>query len=323
MKPLVKPKALCDGDVVALVAPSSSLATQEEFEQAQRNVEKLGLKVKQSAHALDYWGYLAGTDENRAADLNAAFADPEVKGIICLRGGYGAGRIVDRLDYGLIRRNPKVLVGYSDITALLLALYAKAGVVSFHGPVAISTFGDFDVRNLTKAIKSTGPLGLLSEPAGPTDDPPKPDGATLRAGVGSGPLVGGNLSVLVSLLGSPYVPSFEGHLLFLEDVEEDPYRIDRMLNSLRLAGLMKGVQGIVFGDFSPRPAKPDAIPPDPARDFTMQQVLQNFVDQVRIPAYCGAWFGHIRQKLTVPVGVQAEMDADGRTLTVTESATQS
>lgn len=320
MMPILKPKALRDGDTVALVAPSSAVKKPEDLDKARQNVESLGFKVKPGKHALDAWGYLAGTDENRAADLNAALVDPEVSGIICLQGGYGAARFLDRLNYEAIRSNPKVLVGYSDVTALLLAIYAQAGAVSFHGPIALSTFDGFDVDNLNKAIKRVEPLGLMPSPSTPQGSAPEPPAATLHPGKAAGRLVGGNLSLVASLVGSPYLPSFDGHILFLEDIGEEPYRIDRMLNSLRISGAIKGLQGIVFGDFSPRGEQSAAPAADPTRDFTMLQVLQNFVDQVRVPAYSGAWFGHIREKLTIPVGVQAEIDAEAHTLTILESA---
>jgi len=317
-----KPKMLRDGDTVAIIAPSSAIHKQEDLDKARHNVESLGFKAKPGAHALDYWGYLAGADENRAADVNSAFADPEVKGIICLQGGYGAARFLDLLDYDAIRRNPKVLVGYSDITALLLSLYARAGVVTFHGPIALSTFDEFDVQNLTKAIKSAAPIGQLSVPVMPTGSAPQPASTTLFPGKASGRLVGGNLSLVASLIGSPYLPRLDGHLLFLEDIGEDPYRIDRMLNSLRISGAIRGVRGLVFGDFSPRGDHPTTPtqPEDAARDFTMLQVMQNFANQIRVPAYCGAWFGHIREKNTLPLGIQANLDADTRTVDIVESA---
>ena len=318
-KPMLKPKALRDGDTIALVAPASALQTQEDLDKARRNIEALGFKVKAGAHALDHWGYLAGTDDNRAADLNAAFKDPDVDGIICLQGGYGAARLLDRLDYDAIRDHPKVLMGYSDVTALLFALYARSRIVTFHGPIALSTFGDFDIQNITKVIRTAEPLGKLAVPASPQGHAPDPVPTTLHGGKATGYLAGGNLSLVASLVGSPYFPNLHKHILFLEDIGEDPYRIDRMLNTLYISGAIKGVKGIVFGDFSAREEKPLKPAADPTRDFTMLQVLQNFAHQTKIPAYCGAWFGHIRDKNTIPLGVKAEIDADAQTLTILDS----
>lgn len=324
MKPVLKPKALRQGDLVTLVAPASSMKSTEEIDLARRNVEALGLMAKVGDHALDYWGYFAGTDQHRADDLNAAFEDPEVRGVICLRGGYGAGRILDLLHYDAIEHDPKVLIGYSDITALLLGIYAKTGVVTYHGPVATSTFGAYDVSNIQAVLMKAEAPGLLADPVAPTEAPPQPAAVTLTPGTATGRLVGGNLTLVASLAGSPYLPRFDGHILFLEEIAEEPYRVDRMLNTLRISGAVKGLRGLVFGNMSSRPegskAEPEAPSEDAARDFTMLQVLQNFADQLKVPAYTGAWFGHIREKYTLPLGIQAEMDADARTLTITESA---
>ena len=320
VKSILKPKALRDGDTISIISPSSSVQGPADLEKARRNVESLGFKVKTGAHASDSWGYLAGTDEHRAADINDAFEDSEVSGIICVKGGYGAARLLDRLNYDAIHRNPKVLLGYSDITALILAIYAKAGVVTFHGPVALSTYSAFDLQNITKTIRTAEPAGLLAVPSTPEGHPPQPLAATLSPGKARGRLIGGNLSLVASLVGSPYLPSFAGHILFLEDIGEEPYRIDRMLNTLRISGAMKGVQGLVFGDFSLRATQSAEPATSPEREFTMLHVLQNFADQIRVPAFCGAWIGHIKDKDTLPVGVQAELDAEARTLTIVESA---
>jgi muramoyltetrapeptide carboxypeptidase len=195
-KPILKPKALRVGDTIALVAPASAIQNQEELDKARKNIDSLGFKAKVGAHAMDYWGYLAGTDAHRADDLNAAFQDPEVAGIICLQGGYGAGRLLDLLDFGAIRQNPKVIMGYSDITALLLAIYAQAGVGTFHGPIALSTFDDFDIQNLTRAVQTPSAAGLLGPPAAPQGSSPQPGSATLYAGRAKGRLAGGNLSLV-------------------------------------------------------------------------------------------------------------------------------
>jgi muramoyltetrapeptide carboxypeptidase len=316
----VKPKALKRGDTIAIVAPASSATNPEEIVQARANVESIGFKVKMGTHLSDSWGYFAGTDANRASDVNQAFRDPEVSGIFCYTGGYGAGRILDLLDYHTIRQNPKVVIGYSDITALLNAIYARTQLVTFHGPIALSDYKGFEYDNMVRILEDPTPAGKLGEPTIPSGSVPFPAGVTIRSGTARGKLVGGNLTLLSSLAGSPYLPNFKDHLLFIEDIGEEPYRVDRMLNTLRLCGATKGVNGLIFGDFHAREKQPFEKPEDPARSFDMGQVLQNFADQIGVPAYNGAWFGHIRDKYTLPLGIHAEMDATSRTLTILEAA---
>jgi muramoyltetrapeptide carboxypeptidase len=315
---LTKPHPLQKGDLIEIVMSASVVEKPKELEDAQKTVEGLGYRVKVGKRGSNVWGYFAGRDEERAEDLNEAFADPEVKCIMDYQGGYGAGRILDHLDYGQIRPNPKILVGYSDVTALLLAIYAKTGMVTFHGPLATSTFNDFSRTNFQKVVGESKPAGLLPNPPG--EKTPYPPGKTLKPGKAKGRLVGGNLSVICSILGSPFLPSFAGHLLFLEDIGEEPYRVDRMLNSLWISGAAKHVAGIIFGDFHARADRPFKTAPNPTQDFTMLQVLQNFADQGNVPCFCGAWIGHMENKWTLPIGVEAEMDADARTLTILEPA---
>jgi muramoyltetrapeptide carboxypeptidase len=246
VRPILKPKALRLGDTLALVTPASGVSEQKELDDARKNLEVLGFQVKIGAHAADSWGDFGGTDQHRADDLNAAFADPEVNGIIAYTGGYGCGRIVDLLNYDSFRENPKVVIGYSDITGLDLALYARSGVVTFYGPVASSGFKGFEEENFQKVLKEPEPAGLLTPPSVPLGNPPNPAAATLHPGTVTGRLVGGNLSLIASLIGSPYLPDLSGHILFVEDIGEEPYRVDRMLNSLRISKSIKGVRGIVL-----------------------------------------------------------------------------
>jgi muramoyltetrapeptide carboxypeptidase len=319
-KPVKKPKMLKPGDTLALIAPASAADSQQAIDAARQGLQAIGFNLKPEPHILDYWGYLGGTDQHRADDVNSAFADPTVNGIMCLQGGYGAGRILPLLDYDLIRKNPKPLLGYSDITALHLAIYARAGIVTFHGPLALSTFQGLEGDVFRRVVQTPTAAGLLGIPDKPSGHPPDPGAATLIPGAAQGKLAGGNLSLVSSLVGSPYLPSFEGHIVFLEDIGEEPYRIDRMLNTLWISGAMKGVRGVMFGDFSARAEKPFSAATDPSRAFTMQQVLQNFANQVNVPTYCGAWFGHIRDKYTLPLGIEAKLDADKQTLEIVEPA---
>jgi muramoyltetrapeptide carboxypeptidase len=305
----IRPARLRPGDTVALVAPASANFLQADIEQALRLVEALGLKPKPGANLAKRHGYLAGDDRQRAADVNAAFADPEVKGILAIRGGWGCARVLPHLDYDLARRHPKALVGYSDITALLLALHARAGLVTFHGPIGLSAWTAFSVEHAR---------AVLFEAQAPTlanilvDDgrlvPENWRTRTLTPGVARGRLLGGNLTVLSHLLGTPYLPDWDGALLFLEDINEDIYRMDRMFTHLALAGVLARVAGVVFGTCS------ECEPGSGYGALTLEEVLAEHVSSLGVPAYSGAMIGHLDDQFTLPLGVEAELDASAGTL---------
>jgi len=265
-----------------------------------------GLRTRVMPHVHHEDGFLAGSDEDRLADLHAAFADPEIRAVWCARGGYGCSRLTDRLDGGLLRADPKPLVGFSDVTALHLALH-RHGVVSFHGPTGEwneRRTGGASAASLRRALTDARPLGAL--PTGPLE--------RLVPGRAAGPLVGGNLSLLAAAVGTPDQPDTRGCLVLLEDVGERPYRIDRMLRQLLRAGLVEGAAGLVFGAFSrcEEPRGPCA---------TVDEVLAAFAAELGLPTVGGAPIGHGPGQLTVPLGVAAELDADRGTLTVIEPAT--
>lgn len=222
--------ALCEGDAVALIAPAGPLKTDDEFERAQDMVRALGLSPQAGTYAkASALGYLAGTDEDRAADVNQAVHDPNVRGIFALRGGYGTMRILPRIEYEALARSPKVILGYSDVTALLNSITERTGLVTFHGPVAaLSQFTPLETQALRAAVMQSEPLGTLSAP----------EAQTLVDGTAHGPIVGGNLSLIAALVGTPYEIDTTGALLVLEDVDESPYRIDRMLTQLRMSGAL-------------------------------------------------------------------------------------
>ena len=269
-------------------------------------------------HVLQRRGYLAGTAVDRAADLMAAFLDPSVGGIICARGGYGSMQVLPLLDYGAIRANPKVLVGYSDITALHGALARHAGLVTFHGQMA--SFGeppsDYTWQALMRAITRPEPLGELVNPA---DQGPRT--TTLVQGQAAGCLTGGNLSLLSATIGTPYEAMTDGALLVLEDVGEAPYRMDRMLTHLLLAGKFNGVRGIIFGESVGCEQDPshhrDENPP---RSLDLFQVLRDLLVPLGVPLFYGFACGHGRHRVTLPFGVEAAMDAGSGTVTVLEPA---
>lgn len=315
LHPFVKAPRLRPGQTVGVISPAGAVSSAETLTVLEQRLDALGLKMKAGAHALDRYGYLAGTDEARAADVNAMFADDDVDAVLAVRGGWGSARMLDRIDYDLVRRHPKVLVGFSDITALLLALYARTGLVTFHGPTGVSSFNPFTVGYLQRLLFDAEALTLVN-PTGVEGDAamtPEPV-ATITPGRARGRLVGGNLTVLATLMGSDYLPDWRGHILFLEDINEDVYRVDRMLTQLKLAGVLDGLTGLVFGACTGCDAREDG------RGLTLDEVLRDHVAPLGIPAWRGAMIGHIRDKFTVPVGLPAEIDGAAGTIRLLEPA---
>jgi muramoyltetrapeptide carboxypeptidase len=310
---LRKPRRLVPGDTIGLVSPSgpttaSGAATPRTVEAARRRLHDVGFRTVLAPHALDARGYLAGDDADRVSDLHAMFADSGVQGILCIRGGYGAHRLLDALDYDLIRRNPKVFIGYSDITALHTAFHTQAGFVTFHGPMttAIAQADTHDFLELLRAVTRPAPLGrLVNPPSGPRVE-------TLVPGTAQGPLIGGNAALLTALLGTPYQPEFEGALLFLEDLGDRTYRLDRKLAHLRLAGVLQRVAGIIIGEC--------CYPADSESALSVRQILQDLVVPMGKPAIYGLACGHGAYHLTLPIGVRATLDATEGMLTVEDAA---
>jgi len=312
---MLRPRRLKAGDTIGLVSPSMARYERMPFAIAAENMAALGFKVKEGKSLRARNGYFAGTDAERADDLNAMFADPEVAGIIAMSGGAGATRILNRLDYDLIRRNPKCLGGFSDITALLNAIQARTGLVTFHGPMAASEWNEFTLgyfRRLLidgEAMTFRNPVelnGMLTQTSDRTQ--------TLRGGRARGRLLGGNLSVLNTLLGTPYLPDFHGAILLIEDVDEYIYRIDRMFAHLRLAGVLDKLAGVVIGQFV------DCKPGEGYGRLALEEVFDDYLKPLNVPAYSGAMFGHIKRKFTLPIGLEAEMDADACTLVLSQPA---
>ena len=308
----LKPPRLRGGDLIGIVSPASTPATQEKVDKGVHYLEGLGYRVKIGRHAMAQYGYLAGTDEERSADLNDMLRDPAVKAVFALRGGYGTPRILDLLDYGAARRDPKILVGYSDITGLQLAFLRKAGLVTFSGPmVAVEMWENIDPfteENFWRVVTSASRLGNLQNPP---DEPL----VAHNKGKASGILVGGNFSLLASLMGTPYLPDLRKTILVLEDVDEAPHRVDRMFAQLRHAGILKGIAGLVLGKFT------DCVPSDPSKPhLTIEQVLQEAVSTVSCPVLTNLQYGHIAKKLTIPFGVRATIDTRTGSLSASEGA---
>ena len=311
-RPLL-PMPLNNGDTVGLVSPSSATDDSFNLQLAREAMEALGFKVKSGAHLARRRGHLAGTDAERAGDLNAMFADTSVKAIICTRGGSGAARLLPLLDYDAIRRNPKVLLGYSDITALHNAIHAKTGLVTFHGPIGSGSWNRFNVDQFQRVFLKRELMEYRNAAdAGDELVPRRNRTVTITGGKARGELVGGNLAVLTALAGSPYLPDFSGKILFLEDVSEAPYRVDRMFSTLKLMGALDKVAGVIFGECT------DCKPGDGYGSLTLEQIFDDHVGPLKVPAYRGAMIGHIREQFIVPVGGRVELDADAGTFRMLE-----
>lgn len=302
----MKPQALSPGDTVAIVSPSGAIFESHPYEIAVESMEALGLKVKLGRFVKGRYGHLAGRDEERAEEFNDMFRDPAVKAVIALRGGSGAARILDRLDYEAIAANPKIFVGYSDITALHLAIYQKTGLTTFHGPLATSTWNTFAVSHFKRllfereAIVFQNPLdkgGLLAQVNNRI--------RTIHPGKATGELLGGNLSVLTGIMGTEYFPSnWEGKILYLEDVGEAIYAVDRMMSQLKLAGVLDKISGFIFGKCS------DCGPGSGYGSLTLEEVIDHYITPLKIPAFSGSMIGHINDNFTIPNGIEAEIEAE-------------
>ncbi len=313
----IVPKSLKPGDTVGLVSPASATFETDGFSYAIETLQALGFKVKEGTHLRSRWGKFGGTDAERAGDVNAMFADPEVAGIFAMTGGSGCNRIVDKLDYATIRRHPKYFGGFSDITCLLNAISGQTGLVTFHAPVAESEWNAFSL-DYFKAIVMRGEPALLRNPDDTRGDNlvARTDRTvTLRGGKARGPLVGGNLCVLASMAGSGYFPDCRGTILFIEEINEQLYRVERTLSTLRLAGAFDQLAGVAVGQFT------KCEPGDGYGMFTLEEILADYFLPLNIPVYRGAMIGHIKRKFTVPVGAMAEIDADAGTIQLLKPAT--
>lgn len=305
---MIRPPALRPGSRVALVAPAGPLP-EGAVDRAAERVREWGWEPVPGDFCRGRCGFLAGTDEERAADFQAALRAPDNDAVWCLRGGYGTMRILDRIDWAPLAERPRALVGFSDNTALHLAL-ARRGVVSFHGPhPATPEFTEFSRRGLLRVLASAEPAGVLPFPAGGA-----PRAATLVGGVAEGPLVGGNLALLAALAGTPWALRAEGAILFVEDVGEASYRVDRLLSQLLLSGALEGVAGVAVGAFSESPdeGKPD-LP-------TAAGVVAERLAPLGVPIAAGFPFGHVDESWTLPLGVRARLDAGAGTLALVEPA---
>ncbi|CAN5812857.1 LD-carboxypeptidase [soil metagenome] len=287
------PPPLAAGARVALIAPSGPLLSSSAIDIALEQARSFGWDPVVGEHATGRDGYMAGDDVSRLHDLNAALRDDAIDGIWCLRGGYGAMRLLPLLDVGAMRRRPRVLIGYSDITALHAAIGGATKVVTYHGPHAGTRLSPFSRASLEQAVVAQ------RESCGHA-----PGARTLRPGRAEGRLVGGNLALLASLSGTPFAPDYTDAILVLEDIGEPTYRIDRMLRQLALGGALDRVAGIAFGSFT------DGTEQGDASSRALDDVLGEAAELAGVPAIAGIPVGHIDDQWTLPLGAMAELDAD-------------
>jgi len=317
--PVIKPKRLSPGDTVALISPANATFNTVELDIARESLEALGFKVRQSPHMLERHGYLAGDDKARAADINSAFADRSIACVHAIRGGWGSARLLPDLDFDAIRRNPKILIGYSDITALLLSVHAKTGLITFHGPIGLGRWDPYSL-DYYKRVLFNGEQVTYSNKQGISADrnaltQVEYRTRTITPGKARGRLLGGNLTVLTTILGSPYLPDWDGAILFCEDVHEDLYRIDRMLTQLKLAGVLGKIKGFVFGGCS------ECGPGDGNYGaLTLEEIFADHIQPLGVPAWSGAMIGHAQPQWTLPEGAQVEIDAAAGTIVLLEPA---
>jgi muramoyltetrapeptide carboxypeptidase len=312
-----KPPRLRQGDTVGLIAPAGFSDDLEELEAITATLAGMGLVAKIGQHVLTRYGYLAGSDRERAGDLNAMYADPSVRAVFTVHGGWGCARMLPFIDWATIRANPKLLIGFSDVTALHLAFAAKAGFPTIHGPNAANSWQEMSWNSLWRlAFQGETPIFRNPDLAGV--DPLQQERwrtTTIRPGKATGRLIGGNLSILTSLVGTPWLPDFTGAILFLEESGEAEYRIDRMLTQLEQAGVFRKLAGILFGQCT----RCTIGVPD-YTGFTVAQVLHQHFQPLGIPAFAGANIGHVGNQISVPLGVRAEIDATAGTISVLEPA---
>lgn len=317
-KELIKPKALKSGDTVGLITPSTEVIDPDRLALAVKTLKYFGLQAKLGKNVGKRSTNYTGSVNARLDDLHAMFSDRAIDAVFAVRGGYGSGQLLDKIDYSLIRNNPKIFLGYSDITAMHLAIYKHAGVVTFHGPVAISAYTDYTQASFRKALFEAKPIGKLTNP--PEGNQLRPDHnlRIIRSGKASGQLIGGNLSLIAATMGTEFEIDTRGKILFIEDVDEQPYSVDRMLTQLRLSGRLDSAAGIIFGecaDCRPRDYKPSFASP-----YSLGEVVDNILGSLKIPVLYGLTIGHTEDQLTLPVGVKATLDADKGVLEITESA---
>ncbi len=308
---LIKPERIRPGDKVGLVNPATAAFESEPIEIMIEALESLGLDVVLGNNYYNRHGYFAGTDADRANDINTLFRDSGIR-MIYARGGWGSARVLPLLDFDAIRSNPKVLLGYSDATALLTGVHAKTGLVTFHGPNPLNTFSAAYFRRVVmngEQVTMINPTDITEDTLVQTENRIQ----TINRGKATGRILGGNLTVLTAIMGSSYLPDWDNSILFLEDVNEAVYRVDRMLTELSLAGVLSKLKGFVFGRCT------DCKPDNSYGSLTLEQVLAEHIEPLGIPAFSGSMIGHIDQQFTIPLGIDVEIDANAGSIRMLEA----
>ncbi len=311
---IVKPKRLNKGDLIGVISPASSPDESIRVEQGVRYLEKLGYRTNVGKNVGKTHGYLAGSDDERLEDFHSMFKDKNVKAIFCVRGGYGAFRLLDKIDYKLIKQNPKIFAGYSEITALQNAIFTKTGLVTFAGPMVAVDFWNevnpYTTEYFWEAITNNKKLGRIELPDEYTNGLPN-----LHKGMASGRIIGGNLAVFAALLGTEYFPPMKDKILMIEDINEKPYKIDRLLNQLRLAKVFKQIKGIILGRFV------ECYEPDPnTKTLSLGEVIEHYIGSLKMPILYTFPHGHIKELVTIPFGISVKMNATKGFVEFTESA---
>jgi muramoyltetrapeptide carboxypeptidase len=295
---LIKGARLKPNQTVGILAPSSPVE-QSEISEGLRLLTSFPLKVRQGGHLFDRVRYLAGSDYDRVSDLHEMFSDPEVKAVFCARGGYGSARLLREIDFPLIRNNPKIFVGFSDLTTLLIALYKECGLVTIHGPTITSLPHEKNWEHLSRLITTSQKLQVSFR-----------QGGVINQGKARGTLLGGNLATLCSLLDTPYLPTFKGTILFLEEKGESPYRLDRMLTQLILSHRLNGLAGLVIGQMV-----------DCGNQEEVSSLLNERLGKLPVPIVTGLPFGHGGENIALPLGLPALLDTERMVLEIEEAAT--
>lgn len=305
----IRPKALKQGDFIGICASAGASHDLKEVANFVAVLQSFGYKVKEGQNCRKQFGYFSASDEERAAEFMAMILDPSVKAIFFTRGGWGCARILAHLDFNLIQQNPKIILGFSDISVLLNAITLKTGLTTFHGPNGNASWNDFSWASIQSLICQGNPIILKKHLDELYEQSPK----TIVGGKTKGELWGGNLTVLTGLLGTEFTPDWTTKILFFEDVLEEPYAIDRMLTQWKMNGVFEQVKGVVLGQF--RKCKAE----EPAFSFTLEEVFQQHFSSLKIPVISGFPLGHIRNKYTLPIGEEVELDGDEFTITLHRS----
>lgn len=300
-KPILLPNRLKKGDTIGIAASAGSIEDKKEVHDFQNVLHQLGYKTQLGKNVFGQLGYFSASDEARADEFMELVSDDNVQGIFFIRGGWGCARILELIDYPTIAAQRKIIMGFSDITALLNAITYKTGLVTFHGPGGNSTWNAYSVNYVHRLLKDAENVLFKNTSS---------DAAilTYSSGTVKGTCFGGNLSVLCGMIGSGYLPDWDGKILFLEDVGEEPYRIDRMLTQLKLTGVFDRISGLILGNFR------KCIAENPARSFTLEEVFEQHFKDTNFPVFYGAQIGHVRDKFTLPIGIDVQIDADAGTI---------